>query len=1087
MSRPMHQPAIDSASALQRVASNPRTSVWVSADAGTGKTEVLTQRVLRLLLDDPMLVPSSILALTFTKAGASEMALRLPNPRRASDRRPWLQLSDDELRAEVRVLLERDISDADLARARDLPRVMAEHPPWVTTIHGFCQQVLARFPHEAGVPEGFDVLDDVGQAELLRHASQHALEQSDGAVAEALRWLLGRMADSSLSTLTDMLVRDWSRLRDVVAQRDVLAVNLRDKLQVGDGVPQGFALSAADVSTLRAWADTLRVGGKTDKELAVEVDTVTARHLTTWHAAGEALKAIFLTQKLAPTTRLGTKDVKAALGAVWDDVLNLQARVHEQVSAERRWVVYKMTLDVLVWAGSVADRYSAMKRERGALDFADLIHFTEQLLLKNTEGWRDWVMYRLDRNIKHLMVDESQDNSPTQANLVELLARELLSGDVGEDHPRTVFAVGDVKQSIYRFQGAAPELFVRLSDVLREYPGTEVTGLSHSFRTSSAVLDTVNDVFAGIEGRILRGGDATDIAHKTVMPEAYGRVELWPLLEAEDAPDVAPWTPPDARVQREAGPLRVGRAVGHEIAAMVRDGVVLDATGKACRYGDFMLLTQRNEAAAQVLAALRGCGIPAVMTGSDDELPMLCSDLLALLRALWNGADALALAQVVKSPLVGWDDAQVLAWRLACKRMTPWDAVADVDTRIGTWLKLWRDRLQRWTLYRLLVTLVREHGVVARYGDERGLDVLLDAALQDDHVLRLLVRHEQGGLKLPKLAGSHGNRVRVMTVHQSKGLEAPVVFLVDTTRKATARNSQREKLLFDMPVNGVLEGVLFWGSDGDGGAYQDALVVAEEGRKLADSYRLLYVAMTRAKERLVVCGWHGKRDGDGLSDDGLPLTWYAALKRACEQQTGNWRQDGERWVRESGKAAVADAVVEHAVAVTAIPAWVNEVRTPAEDVALAPALSAEQQAAVDYGTLVHRLLAVLPADDEARVRAVAESWVTREVDAALRENVLAEAMAVWRAVPEVFAAGSRAEVPIGLQGGKVGRIDRLVVRDDAVWIIDFKTERVVPDSVPAGYRSQLDAYAAAMRTVWPALPVRCAIVWVAGPRLAWLN
>lgn len=1046
MKRQFSPALLQQADALQQQAASPHHHVWVSANAGTGKTEVLTRRMLALLLADANLSPRSIVALTFTKEVAREMAARLPERIMA-----WSSLEDGELAARLHPILSQPPTAAQLQRARQLPALVLAEPPLTTTLHGFAQAVLARFPLEAGIDPAFTVLDAREQKILLREAFATALTVDDPLLQQALDDLLATLADSTLEELATTLVNAWPRLRTLLAAHggvdgvlaDLHTVLKLDQLQPWPQLEEHQAL-------LGAWMAALRTStSSTDATQAARVEALLAApQEDTWAAA-------FLTANATPRARLATKAVAEQLAARMEDLHALQATVQAAQAHAHAAETYRLTAALLRWSLAINAAYTALKEARGALDFTDLITKVESLLAGHNGAW---VHYRLDRTIRHLLLDEGQDNSPAQNRIFHLLAAELLEAG-GEGPPRTVFAVGDVKQSIYRFQGAAPRLFRQLEATMKQADTQRFRDvpMTTSFRTAAQVLQVVDDVFAsGDRGKVVLGEDTPWPVHRSVYGGQGGRVELWPLLpEDELPPPPQGWPAPGPEESGHSGPFRLASSIAADICAKVEQGWLMPSHGSALRYDDVLVLAQRNSTAAQLAAGLKQAGLPVKLFYDGGEAPPLVDDLIAWWRMLANPRDHIALAQVLKSPLVGWSDAQLLALHTAAANGLWTPHVRTVDAPTADWLDACHTMVHTTPPHAALAAMVRQREVARRYGlapDEFAVAIsgLLEAALGVPTLTELVAALQEG---LPLASGEGHGCIKVMTVHKAKGLEAPLVYLAETTR--TPGEGNRDKLVWREDAAGSPTLVAWRPSKAACAEAIGEWMAAEDARTRADSLRSLYVALTRAKDMLVVAGYGPMKDD----------SWYAHVCAGW----GLAAPPAETQIRE-------DAPPHRTTPWQPSPATPQVVGLPP----VPPTVARQSSGELTRGTVIHRLLEVLPTLAPSAREPWATAWLQIEVpqvEPATRAAWLAEAQGVITALPQLFAAG-HAEVPVWL-GATVGRIDRLVQLNGIWWVLDYKTEPQPPATVPAEYRRQVAGYAAALAAWAGEAPLRAAIIWTA--------
>ncbi len=1139
------QPVTADPDASQRGAADPTASVWVAASAGTGKTKVLTDRVLSLMLADT--APERILCLTFTKAAAAEM-----NERIAGKLGDWATLADDALERDLTALLGRQPEDRQRPLARRLFARVLDTPGGmkIQTIHAFCQSLLGRFPLEADVAPHFTILDERDATELMRAAREEVLQaaqRGDRRLAEALAEITRHVHETSFGELMAALAAERGRLAACVARHGsvaALVAALRRRLGLRDDETRETVTAAAcadatfDPAALRRAVTALERGSETDAKRAAAI--------AEWLRATPAQRvdrfdryaAAFL--RVDPKTRqpdlrktLITKKAAAAMAAA---PAILQAEGERLLACElkrRAATIAAATAGLLVFGHALLEAYRRLKATRSLLDYDDLIHHVVRLL--EEEGGVSWVLHKLDAGIDHVLIDEAQDTSPEQWRIVRALTAEFFAGAGARDVRRTVFAVGDVKQSIFSFQGADPDHFL----ANREWFGQRVVAageawrpidLGVSFRSTRAVLAAVDAVFArpeAADGVALDGGPIVHQAHRL---RDGGVVDVWPPIDPQETDTPPPWKPPVERIPGDSPQARLAQLLARRIAAMTGGGERLESEGRPIRPGDILVLVRRRTLFVEELVrALKVLDVP--VAGVDRMVlteQMAVMDLMAVGRFVLLPTDDLTLATVLKGPLIGLDDerlfrlahgrdgslwqalrahtAEAAAFATACERLS--GLLADADT------------VPPFEFYaRLLGPLGGRRRLLARLGREAEdpIAMFLELALtyERTHAASLqgfLQWLAAGTVEIKRdMEQSERDAVRVMTVHGAKGLQAPVVFLPDTMQVPR----QGAKLLWTGDAGAPL---VVWPPGRDA---CESVAEAERQRLAAkqrqEYRRLLYVAMTRARDRLIVCGWRGRnREPEDC--------WYTLVVeglRAAGARIGLEEIDdpflaaapeidGRRILRLTcpQEAPTGRPAATAATDAAPLPAWATTRPPPEPEPAspLAPSRPDDEDPPVrspfgpddgarfKRGRIIHRLLQTLPDVAPDRRAAVAGAWLGRPVhglDAGAQAAIAAEVMAVLddprhRAL---FGPGSRAEVPLtGAIGGRVisGQVDRLLVAADAVTVLDYKTNRPPPRdpaAVPELYLKQMAAYRAALARIYPDRPVRCVLLWTDGPIL----
>lgn len=1086
----------------QHHSSNPAGSVWVSANAGAGKTYVLAERVVRLLLDG--VEPGSILCLTYTNAAAAEMAGRVFK-RLAG----LAMLPEEELDAEVRRLAPQVKAEAAARRARTLFARTLETPGGikVQTVHAFAAALLRRFPLEANVSGAFSILDDATRIELTDRAVAATLGEAAsnpaGEVAAALATIMPFVSDADST----------NALNAMLAEREILA----DWLHLGAGTLRLSGMVAAALGQDPDIADTPLITPAACRELIAllrreRIGTAVADGLeaalieTDPAAQALAWETVFLTKKGEPKSGLLAKRIVDAHPGLATEIAAEQARLVARREQDRIKATAAVSVALAQIAYRVLGRIEAEKRRRGLIDYDDQI--AKAMALVDGAGAAEWVRYKLDEGIDHVMLDEAQDTSPSQWQLVDALTSEFFAGASAREVPRTLFVVGDEKQSIYSFQGAAPELFAdmrhdygrRARDAEKPFAPVD---LSHSFRSAPQVLAAVDTVFATPALRDSVGAAQKAVRHAAVRGEAGG-VDVWPLL-ADDAREMPrAWDAPLDQRPDSSGAMKLARAIADQIEAWRETG---PDGGRPVSPGGVMILTRRRGTFAALMnRELKARGIPAAGADRLDVTSHIAvQDMIALARALIS-VDDLSLAAVLRSPLFGFSDEAL--FDLAHGRAgSLYGALAGGDEAARAahaTLRRWRTRALRDRPFDffagILVGEGRRADFAARMGSEAedALDAFLDIALDFEGrgvpaMEPFLMRLSKMKTEISRTAEGGGGKVRVMTVHGAKGLEADVVFLADVG--SSSRPPQQRTAVRLESGNG--EGVLAYVTSNDSRPQRVKDALAEKARAdTAEHHRLLYVGMTRAERHLVVCGAYGARKPEA----GM---WHALVSQALAE--GAERREGPhgevlawRLPPPEGPPPAAKPPKPRYIPAPP-PAWLAR---PAPALPLAPepiAPSGEHDEpirlpgndrplpAAAFGTLVHDLIE-MGAPPDVLAAEVRRRYPSLEAAA---EAIAAEAHGA-RTLPQLAAREIVQELdvigdvvmPSGVLRRAMGRIDFLALGEADALIVDFKTDRAVPlapSGVPPGYRQQLAIYRALVGAML-ARPVRTALVYTAEPR-----
>jgi len=1121
----------------QVLASDPRASVFVTANAGSGKTSTLVKRVARLLLRGAS--PQAILCVTYTKAAAAEMQRRLFDLLGA-----WAVTEDADLAA---ALAELDESPSDLSAARRLLARALETPGGlkIQTIHAFCEKLLRRFPLEAGVSPGFQVLEDAAAARVsaqARAAIANVVRQApEGPIGRAYRHFAVELDWRSFEGMFSTFEAKRGAIEAIIGACGSMAA-LERRIWTDCGLasviwPETIEAEACAGVDWRAWR---KAAGALATSAAV-TDQALADNLDACGPASSfaALWAPYSTQAGLPRVRLGTNGVNPAAR---DWLKQEQARLGaaaEQLKAAR---VARDTLYAMILAQAYAQTYDGAKAMDGALDFGDLIERTEALLTRRADA--AWVLYKLDGGIDHILLDEAQDTAPDQWAILRALTSEFFAGaGLGGVRGRTLFAVGDEKQSIYSFQGAAPQQLAAESLAYRariEGGGAAFrqVPLEESFRSTPQVLAFVDAVFADPAAaaglRPGEGADAPPVRHVTRRATEAGSVDLWPLEESDPIEEVDVWAPVDDE-PKESANKKLARRIARWIKAVVARGEGVgdrQAAGgvRPARYGDFLILVRRRRVLFhEIIRALKREG---VAVGGADRLKLsehvVFQDLMALGRFARFPDDDLTLAALLRSPFcdvdeqalfdlayerqgslwavlsrragerAAWTQAKALFdWVLAEAALRPpFDFYGRVLSRL--------DAESRSMRARMLTRLGREaeDAIEAFLGQALSLEQSrihdLERFLDAMAASELEIKREQ-----EDTSGREGGEVRVMTTHGAKGLEAPIVILPDTTTCARAMGG---------PLMPLEDGGFLWAPRKADDC--PASTQARERREAAaagESLRLFYVALTRARDRLVICGVK-------TADSYFKNSWCDLAARAFERPqiaalTRPVAEAEMQILRFGADPAPAAATVATIAAAAPLPSWARALApAPAATLRYAspsslaqtergpsasPLAAREGLGRYRRGELIHRLLQLLP-DLPAAERAQAALLLLRREPGLTpdqRQEMASAALAVLEDArfAAVFGEGSRTEVAIaggaaGLPAGLSisGRIDRLVVTPQRILVVDYKTNRPAPariEDADPSYLTQMALYASVLAGVFPGRPVEAALVWTDGPKL----
>lgn len=1114
----------------QRKASNPMSSVWVSASAGTGKTKVLTDRVLRLLLPRSNGASGTkghkILGLTFTKAAANEMRIRVAE--RLSE---WAVIPEEHLHKELKKLLGEEPTKLHMIEARKLFADIIDTPGGlkIMTIHAFCQSVLSRFPLEANLPPYFTVLEEHDAKNLLLQAQTIILNEAEHEIrtpiGKAFTHLSQTLNEEQFLQALSALISEQRQLNQILKenfgidglyQKICLALKISTNLNeqtLNQSYCQSDSFEEAQIKSACQIMATSKT--KTDIEHSTIISSWLEKDVAGRAETLEEYCTAFFTEngKGKMKSRLVTSKIIEANPGILKTLQKEAFRLLDWQEDQKKIRCADITRDLFSIGERIVEQYQILKRKQAALDFDDLILKTRDLIDQKKIGEPSWVMYKLDQGIDHILVDEAQDTNPEQWSIIESLCDDFFSGIEHHNEDRTIFVVGDEKQSIYSFQRASPEEFRRMKDnfahrVKEAAKQWSPVDLNISFRTNETILNLVDQVFAQ---RDLRNSLSDhEINHQSFRLGQEGYVELWPLCESDDKKDFDPWDPPTTIEDHISGASKLAEKIANEIEGWIKNKTILPSRGRAIEPRDIMILLRtRNSFVHQLTRALKNKNVP--VNGSDRMVlntELAIEDCIAAAEFALCPKDDLTLACLLKSPLINISEEQL--YQLAIDRKT--DLWSHIQTQksaahIVKYLKDLMRFAQNEKPYEFFIYLLQspcpadEHSAMKAMQKRLGSDILepieefLNTVLsfqrsQIPQLQNFVHWHKSQSTEIKREMDSAINAVRIMTVHGSKGLQSPIVILPDTTRSMKSPPGQIDRKLI-WPDKSNFEIPLFAPQK----AYEpEAFKTAQDilDQRSEDEYaRLLYVAMTRAEDRLYIGGHRGSRDP-------IDSSWYNYIHSAmnstptCETtEEGGLKlyrhqtHDGDRLSQNTKQNEIN----------TELPDWLftkrqdthtrEPLRKRASPEDKAEAFSVEQKQAIKRGNIIHKLLETLPHIEPEKRENAAMRFITQHGPELNNEEITQHILSLLNTdeFAQLFSKEAKAEVPISakLPNGDIfnGKIDRLLITKNEIWIIDFKTGHApeTVSNIPESYKTQLEAYKNVLKQIYPNHQFHKAILW----------
>ncbi len=1091
----------------QKQAANPNSSCWVGASAGTGKTKVLVDRILNLLLSEVQ--PESILCLTFTKAAAVEMQNRL-----TGKLQEWAILEDQVLSEVLEDLIDAKPTDDLFKKAKGLLFDVLDTPGGmkIQTIHSFCQSLLQRFPLEAGIDPSFTLMEEIEANRLLSDAYIHVLEKNDPVILEAFQKVAIRMSDYRFDDLLQSiqnqrglfgkLLARYENLNEYQVELEAFLSSPSSDSPLSSSPPP---LSSSDLfrgsidSRNKCENDKVRIsalfnvikilsehGTKADQEKAIVLQKALEEDLD--------YTDLFLTKESQIRKNLASKSIRIDYATAYETLEEEALRFFRIKEQHKNKEATILTLAFMQVVQAIFEIYQGEKHKQGLLDFEDLIAKTNALLLE--PGISDWVFYKLDSKLDHILIDEAQDTNPDQWHMLTKLAETFLNPD--KPH-RTLFVVGDIKQSIYSFQGAKPALF----DTLRPYFQQQVEQLQQSwkniqlhtsFRTTPAILEVVDKIFNDHPKGV---NFSNNVIHHTPNRQGEpGLVELLPLIALNENMEETKegWPLPIIQKQPVSTYAELARQITFKIKTLIEGHEILPSTKAPIQPGDILILVRKRSDLVPLL--IQNLKQENIAVRGADRLPLrehiAVMDLLALGNFLCLPLDDYSLACVLKSPLI--NDGKGLSeeelFDLCHDRKgSLWESLkhkqTDVFKKASEFLKNILGKVDLKNPHELFHEIIREYEsyFIARLGTECQ-DVLAEFLNQTALFLEKNPPTLQGFMYYMETMDTEikrstltnkGDEVRIMTIHGAKGLQSPIVILADSTDQPTLQNENFLWQEGDAPLF-ILKPSKKYESDIVGSLKQEALDKLEE-----ENRRLLYVALTRPQDRLYVTGIFKKN---------LESTWYHLLQSALKDIAESTDEDGLIYQPLAFTALCHPREAEGRVGdpenINWIPAFVG--MTPKSCKITSPDSNAIPTTAMHRGTVIHKLFELLPNHKSDDLLSTAQKWIERQgFENLLQANDIEKVLSIITHpdYKEFFGPNSIAEVAVA-NAEFIGRIDRLWVGSDTIVIVDYKTSvkpAATVTEVHKDYLDQLDDYGKAIQKIYKNHRIRTFLLWTEGPHL----
>ncbi|WP_341821376.1 UvrD-helicase domain-containing protein [Wolbachia endosymbiont (group A) of Myopa testacea] len=1116
---------------MRKNAINPNFSVWVNASAGTGKTKILIDRVLRLLLENKR----NILCLTFTNAAANEMENRVH-----SILSKWAICSESVLIADLEQLdffpMSSQCSTREnkdyLTRARRLFSELENLGLTIQTIHAFCYKLISNFPIEAGIAPNCTLSECKELHSIIFNKVLH-----NETVQDNINLIATEIDENKLRDLLYTLC-----IKRSISEND--SEYIKDKLSAPDEIHD---LQSETTEHIKRLAEILSEGSKRDQsysamlydwcdstkpsviptslpviqvaDTGIQKKRSVDSSVTRWNDTKvENLVKVFLKSESNEKKSILSIATKGTLEKFRDAeqiIESVQNVVFTHIKDMNSYQIFKRTSSLLGIFKVYVDLYSSEKSKNALIDYNDIIGLATNLL--SNPNYKDWILFNLDQKIDHILVDEAQDNSISQWKIITNLCDEFFAGN---DEKRTLFVVGDVKQSIYRFQGANPHLF----NYMQQYFHTKTGGrdwiscqLEKSFRSTPEVLMLVDRIFNNFRAEISFVDN--EIKHVPHRENDQGYIEIWPALpKCKEKEQRALQIPLTCRENYIITDRLLAQTIANRIHNWLNEGRILVAKDRHIEPRDIVILVrQRNVLVDYIISELKKANVPVV--GRDYFRIMdyiAVQDLIALAEFLLLQANDLAFANALKSPLFNFTEDDLFNIAYDRKEHSLWERIQDYSVVIYSELN-YLINLSRIESPLALFTHILRTGkkkFAARLGLEcfEVLDEFMNLVLQfENPSLQAFVQWiKENNPEIKNDMQSERNAVRIMTIHKSKGLQAPIVFLVDTN--TVPRNS--ESIIFDGTE------VPFWCGKNNN-AYCDQVKREKKLEDYNEYLRLLYVALTRAEDELYILSKEPVQKGswyDLITQYGEPYEKKQAYLQPIFKEKvevlcvnanypyiykkrdyfdvpvislpPNLSMSFQCLTLESSKKEGEPASATHSpvsfqhlmLESREKEAWIPVSRTGMTNSGTGMTeSSAETKDSYTRGLIIHSILQYMPKIEKERRK----NWVRKYLDnintSEDKDEIYSKILAFNEKYGYLFDLEGKSEITLsGIIDGEpvLVRLDRLCITQDKAIIIDYKSHRNVSVSLLNEIKKQMLTYKTLVHEIYPNKQVECVVIWV---------
>ena len=1050
----------------QWLASDPENSVFVSASAGTGKTKVLTDRFLRLMLSG--VKPTNILCITFTKAAANEMLERIKKRLQK-----WTLIDDNTLEEDLYILIKSTVTKEHITIAKslyntflyDIERIK------ITTIHAFCMMVLKKFPETYS--EKHEIITTFKQQVLFDRVSKKIFSAQNEAIIQDSIDLLGKHFEhNSIIERIKSVIYSKTNFFNYLEQFDSIVSLIKDIY-----LEHNALFGQCYTQLLKSFIQKINLK-KDSVDCILNANEKIGFKLCHWLNKDEPFKIsnfleyihIFLKEDGNRKTRLVKKAFTEARPSIYKMLLEEQDNVYNFFIQYKNQLTAQINQSFIILINYFLTIYSKYKTNQKYLEYDDIILNTIELL-NNSENAQS-VLYDIDITIDHILIDEAQDTNQLQWRLIQAVSNDFFSGNSTEKQ-KTIFIVGDYKQSIYGFQGATPSIFENIKtqykqQVLNSGNNWQEIDMQTSFRTTQPVLDLVNQTFSKKKDSLLKGLAQTpfNIEHKAFRAGDGYATNLPITKRNKDKKNNTKWAIPKTDQSSQCIESETAIGIINKVEELINSNKNLHGHDKQITPGSIMILVRkRSKVMYKIISECKKRNIPIE---NKDKLfandNLIIQDILSLLKFILLPNDDLNLAGLLKTPIIGINEGELFQLAYNRQGTSLWQHIQQSKPAFHDYLLSLVDFYQHNTVYDLILKVMYQDNKIKEFSKRLGneaADVIcsfieyitnFETTTPNFTLQKFIYELECSNVQLQS-SNNNSDSIKIMTIHGSKGLQSPIVFLADS---ASSEQSPNESIFYH-------NNKIYFSNS----RHLNSLTLEEvkkEAKELdkSENLRLLYVAMTRAEDELYLCGWENNK---------LDKSWYAIIESILDNQ--------EEPIRKNAINTQRPSQSQDNLTIKQISKYSKE-----QNIIPATTLNSDNES-MNRGTIIHKLLHELPLIKKDQWNEYIKNSYNEADDTFIQQ--ITKTLNDYKYI--FFGNNIYSELAmIGQINGKIKSIvvDKMIISDKQIQIIDFKTDELIPDNIPGSYIKQLTSYKQLVSKRYQKKIISCGILWTSNQKLQFI-